>query len=514
MSHRPSAFQRLVGVSTLSLATLSGCAFVLDFGDFERDCSGCLESQQCTPGRCTRNGCFPPPEQNPECSPPDDERARCDGASPGSLAGFLDFTPLRGTALQAEVLVTDTRIYQTVFVENADGSNDVVIRAFDITGDLIPVEPRAPVAEVAISTLLERQTDRVVAPGVLVAPRGDDKSQLTLFTAVAEPGYLSGYVARLDLTSALLPVGSLTDLTEFPNFRIDNAPGRSGPAAQLLESGQAFAVWQGCKPSTTADINVLKDPCKLDGVSSGNGAIYAYSGETLSADALINEGIDEVLDASSIQALAGGPAPAAIWAASALKGGSFVKAGVPSTKSFFELLQCEASVEPMQWLSASPIVGAVSSIAWTAGEDFAEATRIKCSEDECRDLLDVPDAGGADSCSTELARNRVTLDVEYLTHGVWASSNADDNAHTVSAFVDLEGPDRRLVATVTQGRPDPNSAPLSTRDGLLELSADLPSRVALALEPHSDDAERAVVAVSWIDRNSARLSALDLCLAP
>lgn len=514
MSHRCSALQRLLRLVPVGLVCLSGCAFLVDFESLERDCSTCVESQQCTPGPCTRNGCFPAPALNPDCAPAENEPKRCDGAAPGSLAHFADFTPLEGTVLQAEVLVTTTRIYQSVFIEAADGSTDVVIRAFDISSEAVPSGPLAPVTEVTVSALLQRKTDLVVAPGVLVAPRGNGRSDLTLFTAVAEPGSASGYVTRLDLDAALEPMGPLTDLTEFPNFDLDKDAGRAGPAAQVLETGEAFAVWQGCKPSTDTDINVLKDPCKTHGVAAGHGAIYGYSGETLSADVLVNGGIDEGLDASSIQAVAGGPAPAAIWTASALKGGSVVKAGVPSTQNVLELLQCEETGEPMQWLNASPIVGEVSSVAWTAGEGFVEATRIRCSDEECRDLLAVPDAGGSNSCSPELKRNRVVLDVEYVAHGVWALGNADENAHTVSAFVDLTGAERRLVASVTQGKPDPNSAPLLTRDGLWDLSADLPRRVALGMQPYSPETRRAVVAVSWIDRNSARLSALDLCLSP
>jgi hypothetical protein len=244
--------------------------------------------------------------------------------------------------------------------------------------------------------------------------------------------------------------------------------------------------------------------------------MFAYSGDKLGNVELSEQGIPEDLVASSLQALGGGPQPAAVWAGYSLESKPFhIKAGLPSLGNYTELARCDNRIGRPQWLHATQVKGAVSSVAWSSGA-AAEATRVQCFDEECRDLLEAPDASDSPNCSPALINTRVFLDVNYLAHGVWASSNGDENAHTVAAFVQDDETSRNLVVGVTRGTPDPNRHRLlDAMPPIQTLSTSSPENVALSLQPYSPKTERAVVGISWIERGKiARLSGLDLCLEP
>lgn len=507
-----------LGTTSAGACMATSCAFVLDFTAFE-GCAECSDTDRCKPGPCIQNGCFPEPDGGPVCEPPPDvPPARCKGKLPGTLSAIREFAPLRAdSVLQTEVLTTNTRIYQTAFIRNEDQTHDVVVRAFDVHDTATDSEPQRPLATVRLSDLLAGKPEAVVAPGVLVAPQADTTGELALFTAIAEPSYLGGYVVRLNLTVDLEPIGEFSDLTEFPNFLIEDSAGRKGPAAQLLADGQPFVVWQGCKPNLDAGTDLQKDPCKSASTTSGHVAVFSYSGKKLDNVDLSEQGIPEDVVASSLQALGGGPLPAAVWAGHALDTNRpYVKVGLPTLGTQAELVRC--TQDRALWLHASPPVkGAVSSVVWSS-QSAAEATRVQCSDEQCRDMLNAPDSGDTETCSPTLISDRVVLGASYLVHGVWGASNGDENAYTVSAYVQEKGDDRTLVATVTRGTPDPNQNPLVDVKAPIEiLSTAGPRNVALSVQPYSSTATRATatVGVSWIDgTNTARLSGLDLCLDP
>lgn len=502
-----------------SLASLSSvsCAFILDFDEFEA-CAQCTEKERCQPGMCIETGCFPPPEEDPECKPKDEKRQRCSGASPGGLSKFLEAQPLEATAvLQTEVLTTENALYQTTFIRVGKDQYDVVVHAYDTTGDVIETEPRRPTATLRLSELLTRESEELVAPGVLVAPRAGGEAKLVLFTAVREVGYLSAFVVRLDLTEALEPVGPFADLTEFPNLLIDGmeTEGRLGPAAQLLADGRPFAVWHGCKPNSEVEFHQQKDVCKANGETPNN-AIYASSKQKLTGPQMLTQGIKELRLVTSIQALGGGPAPAAVWTTTPEEQSFQISSGLPSTGNLSDLLQCEPSEpkEAVQWLHATRVFGATSSVGWTSTGLLSELTGVTCNDENCRDTMD-RQGRDSPSCPDPLAFNRVFTDISSFAHGFWAAGNSDANAQAVMAYVLSESASRQLLLTSSRGTPDPNRHRLLDSSVHLKLSTANPAKVTLDLEPHVTPARRAVVGVGWIEHgNTARLSAFDLCLEP
>jgi hypothetical protein len=509
----------LIGRSLLcSLALLApaGCALVLDFDEFE-SCAQCTEKERCEPGACVDQGCFPPPEEDPQCKPKGESRPRCSGASTGELVKFLAAEPLKAYAvLQTEVLTTKDTIYQTSFIRDAKGHYDVVVHAYDTTGEVIETEPRRPTASLQLSKLLTRENEELVAPGVLVAPRAEGEAELVLFTAVREVGYSSAFVVRLDLSKMLEPKGSFTDLTEFPNLLVDSVqgPGRRGPAAQLLADGRPFAVWQGCKPDPHIEFAQQKDVCKSNG-DTPNNAIYASSAQKLSGRQMVNQGIEEPHVAASIQALGGGPAPAAVWATAPWEGSFQIKSGLPTAGTSSELLQCgrREDGDEVQWLHATRVFGATSDVGWTTS-GLSEVTGVTCTDEHCRDTMKSQVTDPL-SCPDNISVNRVYTDVSSFAHGYWAAGTRDVNAQAVVAYVLTEAASRQLLLTSSRGTPDPNRHRLLDSSDHAELSTTSPAKVTLDLEPYVTPARRAVVGVGWIERETtARLSAFDLCLEP
>lgn len=520
--------------AVLAALAVGGCAFVLDFDKYEA-CAECEAVDVCvTPNHaCVRNGCVRP-KGDAECAasdtsgrdPLDASQPRCaDGAR---LSPYQTLEALEAdVVLQAEVLTTSTRIYHAAFISE-DGRRDVVLRAFDTTdvGD----DSASPIATLRLSTLLEEALsngpdappDEIVAPVSMVATP-DAPGSLTLYTAIAAPGAMTGDVVQIRLDATWPQRATPTLLTDMPNFHVNDSAGRAGPAAGTLADGAPFVVWQGCRP-TEETPTIEKDLCRVMSVTSGAGAIYGHSGSSLlEKEDLIVQGVSEDLPASSIRALGGGNQPAAVWAVSDLSGEQLqVRAGVPGPQASVstELLQCDPATGSAQWLNATPIWGPVSSVGWTKDDSAtSEATKVQCLDDSCRDLAASVDAGATATCSTAMTNKRVFLDVTYLVHGIWADSTADKNAYTVAAFVRRTGSERRLQATVTQGLPDPNEHPLIAPQGEFELATSNPTKVVLSLQRYEPKAERAVVAVGWVEptegaRQAARLSALDLCLSP
>jgi hypothetical protein len=524
------------GGAVIAALVVCSCAFVLDFDKFER-CAECEDVVWCKDDNhsCIQNGCQPKPDDNPLCEEretsesemPDAGQRRCMDESV-LLSEYATFEPAEADViLQAEVLATSTRIYHAVYLSNG-GKTDILLRAFDTTGEKLgaPNAFAAPVASVRLSELLkgalsngqDAEPDTIVAPLAMV-PTPDQAGGLTLYTAIAEPGVQTADVVQIQLEATWPEQATPKLLTEIPNFKINESAGRAGPAAGTLANGEPFVVWQGCQPDGDV-LPIEKDLCKPANVTPG--AIYSHVGSVeLDRFALAAQGIPEDLLASSIRALSGGSRPAAVWAVSALGDDTqvFVRAGLPAMDPAFstELLQCDDSTKGVQWLSAAPIWGPVSSVSWTKGSAAAEATRVQCLDDTCRDLANTPDAGETDKCSTSMINNRVFHDVGYVIHGVWADSNADEAAHTVVAFTKPMGDKHHVFATAATGLPDPNLYPLIGRSPELALDADNPSKVVLSLQKYESKAKRAVAAVGWVERGkkapqAARLSALDLCL--
>lgn len=496
---------------------MASCAFTLDFDKFE-GCRECAAADPCEDNACTRNGCLPRPESNPVCiqdePTPEAAPARCSGDA--VLSPYLDLAPLEAESVfQAEVLTTSTQIYHAVFVGEADGVRDVIVRAFDASGDVIEETAREPIASARLSELIARRLARevrLVAPASMVLT--SNAKSLVLYTAIAPTGTRTADVIRVDLDAALGQANAVTFLTEIPNFQIDDSAGRNGPAAGTLATGEPFVVWQGCKPdANTPNITLETDLCK---VATEAGAIYGHSGsQSLSVDALAEQGIGEALLASSIQALSGGKYPGAVWAASSLTSEFHIRAGLPEPGSSLDLLQCDDSHASAKWLSAAPIWGSITSVGWTKSSDTAEATRVQCLDEACRDLALESDAGDSANCSTSMVNTRVFLDVSYLAHGVWTDSNANDDAWSIAAYVQTDGDESKLLTTATQALPDPNQVRLLNPIPALELSSNNPTKVVLSLQKYSLDAERGLVAVGWVEsrgsRQAAMLSALDLC---
>lgn len=511
---------RLGGLAALVGGSLTSCALTLDFDKFE-GCQECAAADPCQDNACTRNGCLPRPEDNPVCEQDEPTAeagpARCSGDAP--LSPYLRFTPLEAEVIfQAETLTTPTRIYHAVYVGNADDTRDVIVRAFDPSGDVVEETPRAPIATARLSELIATRLGRevtLVAPASMVqAAKGNT---LVVYTAIAPQGTETADVIRVDIDAGLAKASAVTFLTEIPNFQIDDSAGRGGPAAGTLANGEPFVVWQGCKPdASTPNITLETDLCK---VAADSGTIYGHTGtQSLSVDSLAAQGISEDLFASSIQALSGATYPGAVWAASSLTDEELhVRAGLPEPGSSLDLLQCDDSQASAQWLSATPIWGPVASIGWTKSSATAEATRVQCLDETCRDLAVASDAGDSASCSTTLVNTRVFLNVSYLAHGIWADSNADETAWTVAAYVQQDGSETRLLTTATQATPDPNQTRLINPVPTLELPSSNPTKVVLSLQKYSLNAQRGLVSVGWVERHGSRqaamLSALDLCVA-
>lgn len=507
----------LRSVAALAAGSLTSCAFTLDFDKLE-SCNECAAAAPCEDNACTRNGCLPRPEDNPACQEeptPEAAPARCSGEAP--LSPYLNLAPLEAEVIfQTEVLTTSTRIYHAAFVGEADGARDVVVRAFDASGDVIEQSTRSPSASAHLSELIETRLGRevtLVAPASMVA--GTKSNAVVLYTAIAPKGTRTADVIRVDLDVALEQATAVTFLTEIPNFQIDDSAGRGGPAAGTLRNGEPFVVWQGCKPNaSTPNITLETDLCKA---TTDAGAIYGHSGsQSLSVDSLAEQGISEKLFASSIQALSGGLYPGAVWAASSLTNEFHIRAGLPGGGTSLELLQCDDSHASAKWLSAAPIWGPIASVGWTKSSDTAEATRVQCSDETCRDLAVVSDAGDSASCSTSMVNTRVFLNVSYLAHGVWTDSNANEDAWSVAAYVQTDGDESKLLTTASQALPDPNQTRLINPGPTLELSSNNPTKVVLSLQKYSLDAQRSLVAVGWVEsrgsRQAAMVSALDLCV--
>jgi hypothetical protein len=513
------------GWAVIALNTSTGCAFILDFDEFER-CPECRASVE-TADEVTADEVTTQHE-----SPVDAGRPRC--ADEGVLLSeYLDFEPLEAdVVLQSEVLTTATRVYHAAYVSNGD-EYDVILRSFDTAGEVVGGAGsfRPPLATLSLSKLLSTEVDagavdagtdlKIVAPASMV-PTPGAAGGLTIYTAIAPAGFETADVVRIQLDATWPKHATPTWLTEIPNFRIHGTAGRLGPAAGVLATGEPFAVWQGCKPDPDAEgISLQRDLCNSTGVT----AIYGHAGSRLlDIDELAEQGILEDLPAGSIRALSGGTQPAAVWAVSTLGNGQVnIRAGLPALQpgSSTELLQCDDPSGRAQWLSATPIWGPATSVSWTKDNSTAEATRVECLDQTCHDMARAAnaDAGTAPECTPDMNRERVFPQVDYLVHGVWTASNADDDAYTVAAFVERDGSSRQLHATVTQGLPDPNEHPLFPADTNLELTTSNPSKVVLSLQKYQPNAKRAVVAVGWVEsgngsRQTARLSALDLCLEP
>lgn len=489
----------------VSLATTTaGCAFVLDFDRFE-GCTACKDEVAVDAGEPDAAV-----RETPRCS----ERT-------GALAPFLTFAPLEASVvLQAEALTTSTRVYHSVYVSDTSNERDIVVRAFDITGEIVVASERAPSATRSLSeafATLAPEYPRLVAPASMVAlPNGN----LALFTALAEEGAQTGSVVRIELDSSLNVVSEVNYLTEIPNFQIDDTAGRSGPAAGSLTNGEPFVVWQGCRPDPNEpNISLEADLCANVGVASGGGAIFGHRGtKPLDVQDLADQGVDESSFAGSLQALSGATAPAAVWATASVKEHLLhLRAGLTTTGVSTELHQCDTAPGVPKWLNTVRTAGAVSSVVWSKDPWTAEATLVQCTEEQCLDLAASQGTDDNPACAAKKFANRVYPEVGYVAQGVWANSNGDKDAFTIAAFVPEES--QRLQVSTTQGIPDPNVSPLVVEETALELPSKSPSKVVLSLQQHAEGEERAVAVVGWVDRaqasrQAAHLSAIDLCLTP
>lgn len=518
--------------ATLLVSLQSGCSLFLDFDQFEAraECAQCMGTDPCTQPACVSNGCYPEPL--PRCEEEEDSSMfeRCAQAQHLSDAGVTaDAVLVPGHRLQElagnvihkmQVFVGRQFLYHVVYVET-DGVPDVIIRAFALSS----LDTR-PDDKSALAPVRSHRVSEFAEPGSVVRSSGsiavDTDDSVVLYVALSGAGKQAVALSRQVLSADLSAPGPLTRLTDPPNYRPSSVAGRVGPEAGYLATGKPFVAWQGCTSNDPLSLN----PCADVEKQRGRSAIFTHAGSSvLTVAELSEQGVDEPLPITALQALSDGSLAAAVWGTTSSEKVVSVIAGVPINGHSRRLLQCDSTPEyTFHSLHAAPTFNGISSLVWSKRKDgevpITEAASIACGPAQCLDFAD-PD-NTMPPCTTPLHRRRVTDAVMGASHGVWMLDAVQSQAVVVSAAVQpAEQGQTRLVLSQTTGSPDPNVSPLfDSRASELLLAIGTPAWPELHLQraTHREAGSTySVVGVGWVEKEGeqqvAKVHTVDLCFA-